>query len=221
MEQKPKYLQSEPGGRDRWLISYADVLTVLLILFMAMAAGTPGKQQVAPSNPPASAPAPEPASVSPPAVSPSREKLIQAAEKLQRHGLDLRLDPRGLIITLPQAVLFESGEDRINNSALPIISEIAEVLREGVNKVELAGHADTVPIHNRRFKNNWELSTARSLSLLNLLVTRYGVGEPRLSVSSFGSYSPKGSNDSAAGRAENRRVEILILDEPGQTAVVK
>ncbi len=213
MDRRPKYLQSEHGGRDRWLISYADVLTVLLILFMARAA-EPG-----PAGPPAHSP--ELAAVSPPPISPAREKLVQAAEKLQQHGLDLRLDPRGLIITLPQAVLFESGEDRINNSALPIISEIADVLREGVNKAELAGHADTVPIHNRRFKNNWELSAARSLSLLNLLATRYGIDESRLSVSSFGSHQPKGSNDSAAGRAENRRVEILILNEPAQTAVVK
>ncbi|HEY6393661.1 MAG TPA: OmpA family protein, partial [Bryobacteraceae bacterium] len=69
-----------------------------------------------------------------------------------------------------------------------------------------------VPIHNRRFKNNWELSSARSLSLLSLLTTGYGIPESRLSVQSYGTSNPKGSNDTETGRAENRRVEILILD---------
>jgi chemotaxis protein MotB len=97
---------------------------------------------------------------------------------------------------------------------LPVISQIAEVLRDAGNRVELAGHADAIPIHNRRFKNNWELSAARSLSLLELLTSQYGIPESCLSVSSHGSFSPKGSNDTEDGRAENRRVEILILDEP-------
>jgi len=198
------------------LISYADVLTVLLILFVAMAAATPD------SPPPLRPATPTPitplqASVSP---SPSREKLIQAELRLRKHGLDLRLEPRGLVITLSQAVLFESGEDRVIPSALPVISQIADVLRDSTNKIELVGHADTVPIHNQRFKNNWELSAARSLSLLTLLATRYGIDESRLSVSSHGSYDPKSPNDTANGRAENRRVEILLLDEPQQSADV-
>jgi len=220
VERKPKYLQAENGGRDRWLISYADVLTVLLILFIALAAAGAVKQESRPPDPPPSPPA-QAAVATPATPSPSREKLIQAERKLQRHGLDLRLEPRGLVITLPQAVLFESGDDRINPSALPVISRIADVLHDADNKIELAGHADTVPIHNKRFRNNWELSAARSLSLLNVLTTRYGIEESRLSVSSFGSYNPKSPNDTPDGRAENRRVEILILDESDPSPVVK
>jgi chemotaxis protein MotB len=220
VERKPKYLQADNGGRDRWLISYADVLTVLLILFVAMAAAGTVKQDSRPPDPPPRPPVQ--ATVTPPTTpSPSREKLIQAERKLQQHGLDLRLEPRGLVITLPQAVLFESGDDRINPSALPIISRIVDVLHDADNKIELAGHADTIPIHNKRFRNNWELSAARSLSLLNVLTTEYGIEESRLSVSSYGSYNPKSPNDTPDGRAENRRVEILILDEPDQSSVVK
>ncbi len=128
----------------------------------------------------------------------------------------MHLEARGLVISLPQAILFASADDRINRSALPIISEIAAVLRDLDNKVELAGHADSVPIHTQRFKNNWELSSARGLSLLNTLTNDYGIAESRLTVSSHGSYSPKGSNDTPDGRAENRRVEILILDQAQQ-----
>ena len=118
------------------------------------------------------------------------------------------------MISLPQAVLFGSGDDRINASARPIISEIAEAVRDLDNKIELAGHADSIPIHTRRFKSNWELSSARGLSLLSALTKDYGIAESRLTVSSYGSFSPKTSNDTPDGRAENRRVEILILDQP-------
>jgi chemotaxis protein MotB len=74
------------------------------------------------------------------------------------------------------------------------------------------GHADAVPIHSRRFKNNWELAAARSLRLLELLAHEGGIGEERLSVASYSSFDPKDTNDTADGRASNRRVEIVILD---------
>ncbi len=67
-------------------------------------------------------------------------------------------------------------------------------------------------MHNRRFKSNWELSSARSLTLLELLTTEYGIYESRLSIQSYGSTSPRESDDTEPGRAANRRVEILILD---------
>jgi chemotaxis protein MotB len=120
------------------------------------------------------------------------------------------------VITLPQAILFPSGDDHIVPAAFPMLSEIAGVLASVPNKVALVGHADSVPIHNQRFQNNWELSAARSLSLLEALRTRYGIAESRLTVQSYGSYNPKDSNDTEAGRAENRRVEILLLDESAQ-----
>jgi chemotaxis protein MotB len=76
--------------------------------------------------------------------------------------------------------------------------------------VSLVGHADAVPIHNKRFNNNWELAAARSLRLLELLSSQFGMEESRLSVESFGSYDPKSTNDTPDGRAINRRVEIVI-----------
>ena len=87
------------------------------------------------------------------------------------------------------------------------------MLRDIPNRVRLIGHADTVPIHNRRFGNNWELSMARSRKILALLAGRYAVPESRLSVASYGPYRPAAPNDTSDGRAKNRRVEIVILDE--------
>jgi chemotaxis protein MotB len=219
----PQYLKAESGAqRDRWLISYTDFVTVLLILFAAIAAQglhsaqTPPPQPARPSKPvPATKTVVQPQSTSPSAP-PQDPVLVQALDKLQSLGLDSRLEKRGLVISLPQAILFPSGEDHVVPAALPIVSQIAEVIAGVPNKVALVGHADSVPIHNKRFQSNWELSAARSVQLLELLTTRFGISESRLSVQSYGSNDPKNSNDTEVGRAENRRVEILLLDESAQ-----
>src|SRR5579862_7044097 len=198
---KPKYLQSDDRGRDRWMVSYMDVLTILLIFFVAIAAK---KLEIVPPAAPAVA-------VPPPVT---QRVLVDAQQKLTQDGLDPHLEPRGLVVSLPQAILFAPGEDRINPEALPKVEQIAEVLRSIPNKVSLAGHADSVPIHNLRFKNNWELAAARSMQLLDLLTTRYSIEEDRLSIVSYGSIDPRSPNETPDGRASNRRVEIVILDDP-------
>jgi len=200
MPRKPAYFQAETVSHNRWLISYTDIVTVLLILFVAVAAQGLRDHPV------------QAATVTAPTTEP-RPPLQQTEQRLQQQGLDLHREPRGLVISVPQAVLFASGDDRVSPAAYPMVAQIAAVLRDVQNKVALVGHADSIPIHNQRFKSNWELSAARSLNLLALLSTGYGIEESRLSIQSYGSYSPKSSNDTEDGRAENRRVEILILNE--------
>jgi chemotaxis protein MotB len=171
LTRKPAYFHTEAVSHNRWLISYTDIVTVLLILFVAVAA------QSLKDNAVHAATAASQSSNSIPA-------LQQTQQRLQEQGLDLRREPRGLIISLPQAVLFASGDDRINPLAFPMVSQIAAALRDIQNKVTLVGHADAIPIHNQRFKSNWELSAARSLTLLELLATEYGIDESRLSIQS-------------------------------------
>ena len=207
---KPNYFKTPIVGRDRWMISYVDVLTILLIFFVAIVArGLPALQVLPPAPVPAAKPAP------PPPVAPDpHPALAEAQRRLALQHLDLRMEARGLVISLPQTILFSSGDDQIGPDALPVVRQIADVLRDLPNRVSLIGNADSVPIHNRRFKNNWELSAARGLRLLEALSGTYGIPEARLSVSSEGAYRPRGPNDSPEGRATNRRVEIVILDEP-------
>jgi chemotaxis protein MotB len=200
MPRKPGYLNTESVSHNRWLISYTDIVTVLLILFVAVAAQSLRDHAVH-------------AATAATQSGKSGPVLQQTQQRLQEQGLDLRREARGLVISLPQAVLFASGDDRISPAAFPMVSQIAAVLRDIQNKVTLVGHADAIPIHNQRFKSNWELSAARSLNLLALLAAQYGIDESRLSIQSYGSYSPKNSNETENGRAENRRVEILILNE--------
>jgi len=197
---RPRYLQPEAAGRDRWMISYLDVLSILLIFFVALAS----KSLAVPPKP---APIPPPHA---PAAGPLAELETRLAQKDK--NLQLKLEARGLVISLPQSVLFRPGDDRIAPGALPLIGEIAEVLHDIPNQITLAGHADPVPVHNRRFRNNWQLAAGRSLGLLEVLSQQYGIADSRLSIASYGANDPKSSNATPAGRAENRRVEIVILN---------
>jgi outer membrane protein OmpA-like peptidoglycan-associated protein len=190
------------GRHDRWLISYVDIVTILLILFAALAA-----QAVQRGHPPPAA-----ASVTPPPPAhriPS--ELRRARERLLREGLEVQWEERGLVIRLSQAVLFAAGQDHISAEALPVVAGIADVLRDLPNQVLLVGHADTSPIHNAHFRSNWELSAARSLRLLELLTVRFHIPEDRFSTAGQGSVKPSNPNATPAGRAANRRVEIVIL----------
>jgi chemotaxis protein MotB len=212
-------IREQSPYRDRWMVSYMDLVTILLILFMTVAARTLQDRQVAADPAGASSIQAKPGAIPPgahagqPPVGPTEpyDALSRARDLLQRDSIAVQVEARSLVVTLPQTVLFASGEDRINPAALPMIAQVASVLRDLSNKVLLVGHADAVPIHNRHFKNNWELSAARSMRLLEVLTGRYGIPGARLAVAGFGSYSPAVSNETEAGRAGNRRAEIVIL----------
>ena len=182
------------------MVSYVDVLTILLIFFLAAAANqfkaTPEIKAAAPKSPPPST-------------------LAQVQQTLSGERLNLKLEPRGLTISVPQAILFSPGDDKIQAAALPTLEKIAAAVRDVPNKINLAGYADDRPIHNSRFRNNWDLAAARSLRLMEVLTKKYGVDESRFSVSSYGSNDPRSSNDTTEGRATNRRVEILLSADGG------
>ena len=93
-----------------------------------------------------------------------------------------------------------------------MIQQVAAVLADMDNRVLLVGHSDAVPMHNKYFRNNWELAAARSIKLLKALTRDYGLSESRFTIASDGSYSPASRNDDEEGRARNRRVEIIVLD---------
>jgi chemotaxis protein MotB len=83
------------------------------------------------------------------------------------------------------------------------------------NKVRLEGHTDNVPIHTARYRSNWELSSARSVTMLEILTTRFQVPEGRLSVGGYAETIPIAPNDNDEGRAQNRRVDVVILNDNG------
>ena len=126
--------------------------------------------------------------------------------------LALRMCPRGLTISFTQTALFPSGEDEIAPDFYPTIQKIAEAMNKVRNPARAEGHTDSVPIHNSRFLSNWELSAARSIALVQLL-TKFGVARERLSIAGYADTAPIDNNDTEEGRRNNRRVDIVLLNE--------
>jgi len=124
--------------------------------------------------------------------------------------LTVSIDRGRMVIQLPQDVLFQSGSARLAADGRSTLEEVGSVLAElGDRRFQVEGHTDDVPISTERFPSNWELSTARALSVVRLLVER-GVPPENLSGAGYGEHQPVASNDDAEGRRRNRRIEIVM-----------
>ncbi len=147
-----------------------------------------------------------------------RRELEEARRLLQGQIADKRvtveMDERGLVIVLSDDILFDSGKAEIKADAYPVLDKVTKVIIEKVpsKNIGITGHTDNVPITYSSWASNWELSTARATNVLHYLQKK-GVSPKRLSAIGYGEQRPIASNDTAAGRAKNRRVEIIILPE--------
>jgi chemotaxis protein MotB len=150
---------------------------------------------------------------------PSMKYLNQALSQEIKDGkVDVRLESRGLVVSLRQAAFFPSGDDLVAPAALGSMTKIAGVIRGLSNPILLEGHTDSIPIHTDRFPSNWQLSAARSIAMLDLLCDRYNLPRSRFHIAGYADTSPVDSNDTPEGRAHNRRVDLVILS---QTVVVR
>jgi len=128
-------------------------------------------------------------------------------------GMDVFLRNNQVIIYLQEMLLFDPGEAKIKEESFGTLSKIARVLNEDFPEADIviAGHTDDQPINVSGWSSNWELSSARALSVLHYLVENFGVEEGRLSMAGFGEFLPLASNDTPEGRKKNRRVEIAVI----------
>jgi chemotaxis protein MotB len=142
-----------------------------------------------------------------------------AREKGVQDQVQTVIAQRGLVIRLlTDRVLFDSGAAELKPAATPVLTKVAEILRqERVHQVMVEGHTDNVPIRASVFPTNWELSTARASRVVRFLIGG-GVAQARLSAAGYAALHPISSNDSAAGRSRNRRVEIVLLRSGQGTA---
>lgn len=114
-----------------------------------------------------------------------------------------------LQIELRDSILFPSGGVETSAQAQTIFTEIADILKNYANPVQIEGFTDNVPIKNTKYPTNWELSSARATEIVKFLST-HGVAPERLSAVGYGEYQPLASNDTEAGRAQNRRVAVMV-----------
>ncbi|MCP4633253.1 MAG: OmpA family protein [candidate division Zixibacteria bacterium] len=127
------------------------------------------------------------------------------------------LNSRGLIIHLTESAFFEQGQADIKAEAKYILKTLSDILVEIPNDMRIEGHTDDVPIHTSQFPSNWELSTARATNVLRFFIEECKITPDRISALGFGEYRPRASNSTPNDRKRNRRTDIVILGaEAGQ-----
>jgi chemotaxis protein MotB len=146
----------------------------------------------------------------------SMETLSRILDTELRAGkVGLKLEARGLVISLRESGFFASGEDVVSPASFPTLEKIADVIQDLPNPVRLEGHTDSLPIHNSRFRSNWELSAARAIAMLEILATRYQIPRARMAVAGYAENAAADTNDTDEGRAHNRRVDVVLLTVEG------
>jgi chemotaxis protein MotB len=217
------------AGTDRWLVSYADLVTLLLAFFASAyavsdlnaAKARPAAEAIRralghPETPPDAAVAPlvvaPPVVQAPaPAAAPVWDRLrVVLADEIAKGRARVATSQADVVLSLPEAAAFESGRAELNADARGVLGRFATVLVEAGLEARIEGHTDDVPIASARYSSNWELSTARASGVVAALVAQ-GVDPVRLSAAGYGEFHPKVPNDSAANRAQNRRVDIVLV----------
>jgi chemotaxis protein MotB len=240
----------EHENHERWLVSYADFITLMFAFFVVMFASSQtdkaraqrvsdsvkdaldkggvaaavheilggtvdekGKGNAQMKGPGGS----QKVSAQPAVLAellPSMQYLNKELQAEINDGkIEMHLEPRGLVLSLRQAAFFPSGEDTIDPKTYPIVEKIAQTIRALHNSVRLEGHTDSVPIHTARFHSNWELSAARSIAMMELLSERFEIPRQRMAIAGYADTAPVDSNDTQEGRAHNRRVDVVILNQ--------
>ncbi len=148
-----------------------------------------------------------------------RGELEQALRgEIALHQVSLHREEEGLVISLREFGFFDSGSATIKPQALPALDRIASILAIRTCKLRIEGHTDNIPIHTVQMASNWDLSTARATALIQVLIQDHGFAPERLSAAGYAQYHPVASNLMPQGRAQNRRVDIVILTSQAKTA---
>jgi chemotaxis protein MotB len=242
-----KKKHEEHENHERWLVSYADFITLLFAFFVVMysiSAVNEGKFRTvsesikAALNPMHAPPvSPKPFQIGDnkpttfqPTVHASREYVIRRVQDLTQplgQAAQISVDPiveqrvGEIVLTISDHVLFKPGEATLQPEALPFLRGVADLLVELDRHVRIEGHTDNVPIRTAQFPSNWELSAARSVMIVRVLSELYGVPASHLAAIGYGDTRPLTANLNPEQRAKNRRVELIILENAPSSVRVR
>lgn len=233
---------------DRWLVSYADFITLMFAFFVVLYAFAKADQKKqmqvsmaidtafkslglfpeATRHPgDAAAAGTEPAAMpmnivmgedvlSPAQVQTDlehvRRELTQTlSNQVAQHTVSIKMGRDGLVISLREAGFFNSGSATPKPGTLTTIKQIAASLGRTPYDLRIEGHTDNAPIHTAQFASNWDLSSARAIGIARLIIEQHAIPPDRISAAGYAEFHPIASNATAEGRAENRRVDLVVL----------
>lgn len=220
---KNDYYTNSKDYINRWVVSYADFVTMLLALFMVMYAVlqidnnklTEFQNHVHKvfGNTPIENVTKYQANGKINTVQNSNVEKILRDNLSQSKSIKLLKSDRGLIIRVNNRMLFDEGSGDIKPEAKKTLDEIIKVLTKIDNPVIIEGHTDSTPIKNAKYPSNWELSTARATNIISYVIKTGEISPKRLCAVGYGEYMPIKDNTSISGRMLNRRVDIIVLEK--------
>lgn len=240
MSRKNKH-DSEHENLERWLLTYADLITLLLAFFIVMYSMSKidakkfgavaqalqtvlhGKgQSILKGDANLAAPDDAGGALKIGDLKILQTRINQIAKEL---GLEDKIkateDQRGLIIRISESAFFDPGSADLKPQAAEVLDIITGLLIEIPNHIRFEGHTDNLPIKTDKFPSNWELSVSRATNCVRYLIEKHHFPPVRISALGYGEYRPVAANDNTAGRSKNRRVDIVVLswenrlNEPG------
>src|SRR5574344_1765269 len=206
------YYSNSKDYINRWVVSYADLVTMLLALFMVMFAVS--------------------ANLSKDKVQTKEKNMSQISQNVKHQTketdnleklikdnvtksdeIKILREPQGVVIRLNNNVLFDQGSAIIKEDAQKTLDKVVNILSKIENPCIIEGHTDSTPISNAKYPSNWELSTARATNIISYMMKTGKIPPKRLSAVGYGEYMPISDNTSSGGRMLNRRVDIIILEK--------
>ncbi|MDR3792458.1 MAG: OmpA family protein [Terracidiphilus sp.] len=234
-------------GNDRWMVSYADFVTLLFALFVVMyaveradqkhrgdvsqsidaafrslgifpsssrtlsrAEGSATEQSQIPMNIVMGEDVLAPAQVKQNLEHLQRELTQTLSNQVATHTVSIRMGRDGLVISLREAGFFASGSAEPKPQTAQTLAKIAETLAHAPYDLRIEGHTDNIPIHTAQFDSNWELSTARATHIARIFLALHAAPADRVSAAGYAEFHPVAPNDTEAGRALNRRVDLVV-----------
>jgi chemotaxis protein MotB len=140
-----------------------------------------------------------------------KELELAIGQEIRKHEVVMHVSPEGFVISLRDLGFFNSGEAELLPGAAEKIQRIAKILAQHGLELRVEGHSDDQPIHTEQFRSNWELSTARAMTVLLLLVNDSGLDPRKVSIAGYGQYRPVADNATPEGRQMNRRVDLVVV----------
>ena len=212
---------AEDDNTQEWLVTYADMITLLMTFFVLFYSVKPGLQNAIHTK--LVGVFQKGSGVLPGQTMPTTNMFETQRKKhdwqkmmnfVRKNGLGDQVQvfqtKKGLQINLGEKLTFRSGQAVLLDKSKSVLDEIAGIIDDNIQRIDVRGNTDDIPIHNSEFNSNWELGAARAISVVRYLVRRTNIDPGRFRATSLGEYNPIASNQTVEGRKKNRRVEIII-----------
>ncbi len=206
IEDRPIYEPLPPEGKESWLISYVDMLTLLITLFVLLLSyqssidgGNANKEKISSTMVDVTTATTQSA---------AWQQLLKTTDT-DKDNISIEENEEKLSVTLKNQLVFQPGEVAIKPYAYKALNDIAHLLKQHPHPTSIAGHTDNTPIQSELYPSNWELSTARATNITRYLIEQ-GVPETQLRAIGYADTQPNASNKTDEGKANNRRVTITL-----------